>query len=90
MSAELLAITKGQRLNDHVTRYHLSNGWFIDKETVRALQHYGYRYGVWEPGAGETIHSRDGSTYQVAAYRTGADTLQAARIKATLAKEREV
>jgi hypothetical protein len=48
------------------TRYWLSNGWFIDGSRVRAHQHYGRRYSLWEPGAGPG---------GIAAWRGGADRL---------------
>ena len=69
---------KGRKLNDHVTRFHLDNGLFIDHETVTALQYRSHPYEIWESGAGETVTCRDGSTYQIAAYRGGANTLRAA------------
>lgn len=50
--SESIRVTSSQALSDHTTRYHLSNGWFIDHETVQDCTEYGEPYEVFIPGAG--------------------------------------
>ncbi len=71
------------KLNDHVTRYSLHDGFFIDRETAKPLQDCGYLYGVYKAGAGKEIRYHDGSTYRIAGYIGGATTLKAAIAIAT-------
>lgn len=40
----------GHRMNDHLTRYRLPNGWFMDRDYPRF--NMGSRYAIYEPGAG--------------------------------------
>jgi hypothetical protein len=62
----------GQRTvlcNGSLTRYILSNGWFIDGSRTRAHRHYSGTYSLWEPGADPS---------GCAANRGGAPTLKLA------------
>ena len=39
-------------LNNHMTRYWLSNGWFIARTRKAAYRQFGYHFNLWKPGAG--------------------------------------
>ena len=56
---------KGRRLNEHLRRYWLPNGWFMDYEALVGLRWAGQRYTIWEPG---------GDPSGCAAYRGGGNT----------------
>ena len=46
-------------------RWHLSNGWFIDREERVHRRHMGYKYSIWAPGA-----SKGGNALFIAGSRT--------------------
>lgn len=62
-------------INDGCTRYQLKNGDFIDVATVVAHRSFGYKAGVWRPGAGEEIQTPNGS-YRIAGFIRGGDSLR--------------
>ena len=70
-----MARLKGYAMNDHLTRYRLPNGWFIDRDELVSMRYHGYKYSLWEPGASKpTWPGASGC----AAFRGGHSTLAGA------------
>lgn len=65
---------RGSYMNDHLTRYHLGDGLFVDRDTLTGFRWYDYKYSVWKAGAGQMTSAG----YRIAGWLGGADTLKAA------------
>jgi hypothetical protein len=44
------AYLRKTEMNDHLTRYQLPNGWFIDNDRIQSARSYGYAFELFAPG----------------------------------------
>ncbi len=46
----MIAVTRSYPMNDHLKRYDLENGWFIDRERLTTMQRWReHPYELWAP-----------------------------------------